>query len=154
LLVGSEDERMSDDDLYDDLDRKLPPPYEEATDRSNSDRSPCLADKETPLPSSAHHCAAAASSSVDRRPKSLVEEVQDLQGRVETLERENSVLRRNMGTLYRTAVAELGRKDAQIEELQRELSNHHRLLPNNQSGGGSGGGGDSVPATSNQQNSD
>jgi predicted RNase H-like nuclease (RuvC/YqgF family) len=147
---------MSNDDLYDDLERKLPPPSEEASDeakdRSKPNPSEGLADEEAPIPP--YHFA--ATSLRDRRPKSLVDEVQDLQGRVEALERENSVLRRNMGTLYRTAIAELGRKDAQIEELQRELSNHHPSRPSSQGAAAavSGGGNDSAPAKSTQRNSD
>jgi hypothetical protein len=55
---------------------------------------------------------------------SLVEEVEILQKRVRELEEENMTLKRNMGILYRTAVAELSRKDnlllmQQQQSLQR-----------------------------------
>ena len=53
-------------------------------------------------------------SSQPARALSLTDEVQMLRKRVQELEQENANLKRNMGTLYRTAVAELKRKDAQI----------------------------------------
>lgn len=49
---------------------------------------------------------------------SLVDQVQALQEQVKQLQLENETLKRNMGTLYRTAVAEIKRKDAEIERLQ------------------------------------
>lgn len=54
-------------------------------------------------------------------PKSLTEENAELQSTVEQLQRENETLKRNMGTLYRTAIQELARKDRQIQALQTEL---------------------------------
>jgi predicted RNase H-like nuclease (RuvC/YqgF family) len=53
-------------------------------------------------------------------PLSLTDQVQMLQKRVTELERENEQLQRNMGTLYRTAKAELQRKDDQIHQLLNE----------------------------------
>jgi predicted RNase H-like nuclease (RuvC/YqgF family) len=53
--------------------------------------------------------------------QSLPEQVEALQMRVVMLEKQNETLQRNIGTLYRTAVAELSRKDAQIAHLQQEL---------------------------------
>jgi cell division protein FtsB len=52
----------------------------------------------------------------------LAEEVSYLQEKVNLLETENENLQRNMGTLYRTAVAELARKDAEITRLQQEIA--------------------------------
>lgn len=40
---------------------------------------------------------------------------------LDRLRTENEVLQKNMGTLYRTAKAELARKDAIIDRLQNEL---------------------------------
>lgn len=60
-------------------------------------------------------------TSKSEHPLSLTEQVQALQQRVNELEKENSTLQRNMGTLYRTAVAELKRKDALISSLQEQL---------------------------------
>lgn len=54
-------------------------------------------------------------------PRSLVEEVQFLQEKVGQLAGENEVLKRNMGTLYRTATAEISRKDKEILRLTTEL---------------------------------
>ncbi|GAX14706.1 hypothetical protein FisN_11Hh247 [Fistulifera solaris] len=70
--------------------------------------------------------AAKTTQSSDRQadhssgPLSLTEQVQMLQERVKELERENEQLQRNMGTLYRTAKAELQRKDDQIQQLMKE----------------------------------
>ncbi|EEC48216.1 predicted protein [Phaeodactylum tricornutum CCAP 1055/1] len=64
----------------------------------------------------------AAAEVVPERPRSLAEEVSYLQEKVNLLETENENLQRNMGTLYRTAVAELARKDAEITRLQQEIA--------------------------------
>jgi len=83
--------KMSDD-LYDDLeDTKVAPP------------------------------APSRKSGASNRPTSFAEEVQVLQERVAALEIEKETLKRNMGTLYRTAIAELKRKDAEITRFQEEL---------------------------------
>jgi hypothetical protein len=84
-----------DDDLYDDVeDKKLAP------------KPP--SDSKAPPASS-------------ERPLSLTAEVQVLKHRVQKVDQENTNLKRNMGTLYRTAAAELKRKDAQIATLQTQL---------------------------------
>jgi molecular chaperone GrpE (heat shock protein) len=56
------------------------------------------------------------------QPKSFSDELDALQQRVALLEKENETLRRNMGTLYRTAKSEVGRKDAEIDRLREQLS--------------------------------
>lgn len=48
-------------------------------------------------------------------------EAEELHARVTALEKENATLKRNMGTLFRTARAELERKDAEIKSLTKEL---------------------------------
>ena len=58
------------------------------------------------------------------KPKSttiiqLENQVNDLQALVELLKQENETLKRNMGTLYRTARSEIRRKDAEIESLTK-----------------------------------
>jgi hypothetical protein len=115
---------MEDDELYEDLDtdRKLLRSNGRPEDKG-------LISPESKIGGAA--CTAifgAASRRTDSacavRPKSMVDELKDLEERVGTLENENRLLKRNMGTLYRTSVAELQRKDDQIQELQRELSNH------------------------------
>lgn len=45
----------------------------------------------------------------------------ELQQEVDQLRIENETLKRNMGTLFRTARAEIKRKDAKIESLMEEL---------------------------------
>ena len=47
-------------------------------------------------------------------------ETASMRERIRILEAENSRLRRNMGTLFRTAKNEIQRKDAQIERLQQQ----------------------------------
>jgi hypothetical protein len=86
---------MSDDDLYDDLaDNKAA-----ATARVSKKSAP----------------------SNTLQPKSFSDELDAVQRRVVLLEKENETLRRNMGTLYRTAKSELGRKDAEIDRLREQL---------------------------------
>ena len=64
--------------------------------------------------------AAAATTTSRNAPRSLVEEVQFLQDQVSKLERENQVLKRNMGILFRTTTAEIQRKDKEILRLQQQ----------------------------------
>lgn len=47
--------------------------------------------------------------------------VADMQKKIDTLKAENEALKRNMGTLYRTAKAELARKDDRIATLQDQI---------------------------------
>jgi predicted RNase H-like nuclease (RuvC/YqgF family) len=49
-----------------------------------------------------------------------------LQQEMDHLKTENETLKRNMGILYRTAKAELERKDRTIESLQSELDTLER----------------------------
>ena len=62
-----------------------------------------------------------ARSRSSSQPLSLVDQVGHLEQKVAQLQRENEVLKRNMGTLYRTARAELSRKDKEITRLATEL---------------------------------
>lgn len=54
-------------------------------------------------------------------PNSLIDQVGLLENKVESLGKENETLRRNMGTLYRTAKSEIERKDAEIERLMKQV---------------------------------
>eukprot|EP00978_Attheya_sp_CCMP212_P023524 scaffold72307_cov51-Attheya_sp.AAC.2 len=70
--------------------------------------------------------AAAAPASSDtsgvKRPVLYDQEhVDKLQHQVNQLRAENQVLKRNMGTLYRTAKAELQRKDTEVSRLYSQL---------------------------------
>lgn len=49
-------------------------------------------------------------------------QVKELQQQVHALRQENETLKRNIGTLFRTARAEIKRKDAKIEALEDELT--------------------------------
>ena len=58
------------------------------------------------------------------KPKStttleLEKQVRDLQALVDALKLENETLKRNMGTLFRTARSEIQRKDAEIEAMTK-----------------------------------
>jgi len=54
-------------------------------------------------------------------PKSFVDQVSELEKQVQKLVKENDQLKRNMGTLYRTAKHEIQRKDAEIESLMKDV---------------------------------
>jgi hypothetical protein len=54
---------------------------------------------------------------------SLSEDLNHLRERIQELEQENQTLKRNIGTLYRTATNEIKRKDNQIARLMAELDN-------------------------------
>lgn len=103
---------MSDDDLYDDLetDKKVA-----AEGRSSEQQHAGSSENNT---KKRQRLMSSASSD---RPKSLTEEVDALQAKVGSLQRENSTLKRNIGILYRTAIAELKRKDAEIATLHVEI---------------------------------
>jgi hypothetical protein len=114
---------MEDDELYDDLDTdKILLPCDARPNAKG------LISPESKVDGAVYAAFTGGSrmdsACGDGRPKSLVVELQELEECVGLLEKENQTLKRNMGTLYRTAVAELQRKDDQIQELQRELSNH------------------------------
>jgi non-canonical (house-cleaning) NTP pyrophosphatase len=74
-----------------------------------------------------------ASSSSSKGPQSFAEQVETSQQHAQALERENLTLKRNIGTLFRTAKRELERKDTEIQRLQQELSQQQR---NNSSSSG------------------
>ena len=57
----------------------------------------------------------------ESHPKSFTQQVAELQTQVECLNNENQKLRRNIGTLFRTARSEIKRKDAEISRLMEEL---------------------------------
>ena len=98
------------EDLYGDIDDSPVFPMATTADRAQST------------------CATAAVSSSTMttskknasHPRSLVEEVKFLQEQVTKLEKENEILKRNMGILFRTATAELQRKDKEIERLNSQ----------------------------------
>jgi predicted RNase H-like nuclease (RuvC/YqgF family) len=54
-------------------------------------------------------------------PKSFAEQVEELQSHATVLQEENENLKRNIGTLFRTAKAEVQRKNDQIARLQAQL---------------------------------
>jgi len=50
------------------------------------------------------------------------EDIVNLNKELERVKQENEILRRNIGTLYRTSTKELQRKDDRIAELEEELA--------------------------------
>lgn len=100
----SEAAAADEDDLYADMEDTKPAAKGTTTRRTNSSSN------------------SSSTAIATRNPKPLTEHVQELQQQVDNLKHENKILQRNMGTLYRTAMAELKRKDAQILELQEQLS--------------------------------
>lgn len=68
----------------------------------------------------AKRAARPAFSKISSVIKSTQEE-KELQQELENLRQENETLKRNIGTLYRTARAEIKRKDAKIESLMEAL---------------------------------
>jgi|EP00979_Chaetoceros_neogracilis_P018630 predicted RNase H-like nuclease (RuvC/YqgF family) len=50
------------------------------------------------------------------------EDIVNLNAELESAKKENDTLKRNIGTLYRTATKELQRKDDRITELEKELT--------------------------------
>jgi len=109
---------MSDDALYDDL------PDNADTDSNVADakeQEPMKRPRASGLDNHQQIMSSTVSRSKIERPKSLVDEVDDLQQRLKAIEEENAILKRNMGTLYRTALSEIERKEAEIERLQRAL---------------------------------
>jgi len=66
--------------------------------------------------------ASSDTSGVNKRPVLYDQEhVDKLKHQVNQLRAENQVLKRNMGTLYRTAKAELQRKDTDVSRLYSQL---------------------------------
>ena len=63
---------------------------------------------------------------MSNHPASLVDQLKHVEEKVEALERENLQLKRNMGTLYRTAKREIVRKDEQIAQLMQQLDDAQR----------------------------
>jgi hypothetical protein len=53
-------------------------------------------------------------------PLSLIDQLKLMEDRVAHLEQENLQLKRNIGTLYRTAKREISRKDGQISDLDKK----------------------------------
>eukprot|EP00541_Cyclophora_tenuis_P002016 CAMPEP_0116561128 /NCGR_PEP_ID=MMETSP0397-20121206/11399_1 /TAXON_ID=216820 /ORGANISM="Cyclophora tenuis, Strain ECT3854" /LENGTH=116 /DNA_ID=CAMNT_0004087213 /DNA_START=175 /DNA_END=525 /DNA_ORIENTATION=+ len=92
-MVHLDNQHDDSDELYGDLDEAYTPPISKNKNNSNS--------------------------SINTNVSKLQDEVRLLRNQVSSLQQENEVLKRNMGTLFRTARAEIRRKDLRIEELER-----------------------------------
>ena len=126
-----------DDDLYGDLEdtqvavatvstkkRKTPPqPFPPLFATSSMD------DGAVGAAVASSSSAALSLSSRQSKTVSITDELEQAKLKVQQLEQENQVLRRNIGTLFRTATNEIKRKDDQISRLRTELDS----APSNQS---------------------
>lgn len=122
-----------DDDLYDDIDEspELPntssPSNTQGTDGSALPMATSVTAAAAPTTTAAATArkqvkeTTAQHTNNNHHPRSLVEEVKHLQEKVGKLAKENETLKRNMGTLFRTATAEVQRKDKEILRLTTEL---------------------------------
>lgn len=116
------DDSLHDDDLYDDVLDVKPAAKVPCPTNHSTHAAAAVATTTTIISGSVSHHSSnnhkLSSSNVDAPPPlSLTEQVQMLQKRVMDLEQENDNLQRNIGILYRTAKAELQRKDDQIDQL-------------------------------------
>ena len=100
-----------DDTLYDDLEDSVIQEKMAMSRKRNRDET-------MPFP---QEFSIGSTSRTSVPVRSLVEEVEHLQKKMKILENENMVLKRNMGTLYRTAKAELQRQDEEVKRLQDEV---------------------------------
>lgn len=86
--------------------------------------------------STIHHNKNSASDvaiSRNHHPKSFTQQVEELQSQVDSIQSENQRLKRNIGTLFRTARSELQRKDTEIARLMEALDRaqqKHSQQPN------------------------
>lgn len=119
-----------DDDLYGDLSdtkvavatvsnntkkRKItPPPLQPPLNDG-------AADDGVASSSSASMAHLPSSRTNNSKTLSITDELEQAKLKISKLENENQILKRNIGTLYRTATNEIKRKDDQISRLRTEL---------------------------------
>lgn len=60
-------------------------------------------------------------SSIEEENRKLKEKVDELRKRQDRVEKENRILRANISSLYKTAIAEVDRKNSQINDLRSQL---------------------------------
>ena len=60
-------------------------------------------------------------STMEEENRSLKEKLGQMSKRQSVLEKENRILKANISSLYKTAIAEVDRKNCQINELRSEL---------------------------------
>jgi UbiD family decarboxylase len=77
----------------------------------------------TSTPTTHHNKNNASTVAISRHhhPKSFTQQVEELKSQVDSIQSENQRLKRNIGTLFRTARSELQRKDAEIARLTDAL---------------------------------
>jgi hypothetical protein len=56
-------------------------------------------------------------STIQQLPKNSLEQIPILHEQIQQLRHENTILKRNIGILYRTAITEIQRKDQQIQQF-------------------------------------
>lgn len=116
---------LDDDELYGDLDitfdRVVPAYSESGKKRTLSEYNATERERRNVLPNSGDHCEGLTGVKLKKEKESIRE-------RIRILEEENSRLRRNIGTLFRTAKNEIQRKDDQIERLQQQVQQQEENL--------------------------
>jgi predicted RNase H-like nuclease (RuvC/YqgF family) len=82
-------------------------------------------EKEDDLYGDLKHAPVAKAASLKQRAPNdaqpLQQEVEKLQHELQHLRQENLILKRNMGTLFRTARAEVDRKNTELQALHQQI---------------------------------
>jgi hypothetical protein len=128
--------QQEEDDLYADLDATIPPLQQRKRLKMNEDSntSPSSTGLSNP-PGEPHvhgliqmhdsypYNSFETNDSLNKSDlfTSMQQDIERLEKRVVEYQTENEILKRNMGTLYRTAKLELDRKNRRIEELEKML---------------------------------
>jgi hypothetical protein len=134
--MSEQTDPSGEEELYDDLDgttRAVPPRIEKSSSSSFSfTSSSVVAATDVLSQYSTHHLPGRRTSKevdeADIAPIGNSNDIALLRAKVKMLESENRILKRNIGTLFRTARNEIKRKDNQIHQLM-SLSSPTHLPP-------------------------
>ena len=102
-----------DDDLYVDLDDLLDKKEEESDKKPPPKKQKTAQNEEAPKPPPRYDSPI--------KEKDAEATIEALKKQLVAVQKENNILKRNTGILYRTAMNEIERKDNRIESLEREL---------------------------------
>ena len=117
---GNENGDDENDDLYGDLKDEMTTPTASTVTTTMTQQHPPPKQRLIPLK------PPSVSLPIDVQKEQEEKITMKFKQEIESLKNENEVLKRNIGTLYRTAKLELERKDARISELELELSSLSR----------------------------
>lgn len=116
--MSNETNESTSDDLYEDL--HITTLSSAKNSRSNSNkRQKIINQKSATASTSYNNTILGSNATTDFIDKHLL---QTLQKQIEELKDENKTLKHNIGTLFRTAKAEISRKDAIISAKDEEIS--------------------------------